>query len=55
MTERQMFEASFFRPPDYFKLSAEQQWRIDKDLGILDWEGEDLTEEDLARFNAHYD
>lgn len=34
MTERQMFERSFERPSDYFKLSAEQQWQIDAKLGI---------------------
>jgi len=55
MTERQMFEASFSRPRNYFKLSAERQWEIDKDLGILDWMGDDLTEEDKKRFNDYYE
>lgn len=54
MTQDQMFEASFRRPKDYFSLSAESQWAIDKSLGILDWEG-GLTGADLARFEAHYD
>lgn len=28
------------RPPNYAKLSAREQWDIDKRLGILDWDGE---------------
>jgi len=55
LTEREMFEKSFQRPRNYFKLPAEAQWQIDASLGILDWEGNDLTEEDKARFKAHYD
>ncbi len=54
MTEREMFEKSFQRPKNYFKLSAQEQWAIDKNLGILDWEGEGLTEEDMRRFQRHY-
>ncbi len=54
MDEREMFEASFKRPTNYFKLSSRKQWEIDKNLGILDWEGEDLSEEDRKRFREHY-
>jgi hypothetical protein len=54
-TEREMFERSFQRPSNYFKLSAETQWEIDKNLGILDWAGEGLTEEDMERFRNHYE
>lgn len=54
MNEREMFEASFGRPKNYFHLSAERQFEIDSELGILDWEGKDLSEEDMARFKAHY-
>lgn len=54
MTEREMFEKSFMRPTNYFKLSAQQQWAIDSNLGILDWEGNNLSNEDLKRFHAHY-
>lgn len=54
MTEREMFEKSFQRPKNYFHLSAREQWDIDKQLGILDWEGEDLTEADKKRFREHY-
>jgi hypothetical protein len=54
MTEREMFEKSFQRPSNFFKLSGAEQWAIDKSLGILDWEGKDLSKEDIKRFNAHY-
>lgn len=39
MTEREMYEASYKRPSNYFKLSSQSQWEIDKALGILDWIG----------------
>jgi len=54
MTEREMFELSFQRPRNFLNLSPDAQWAIDKSLGILDWEGTGLNEEDLKRFNAHY-
>ena len=54
MTEQEMFEKSFERPANYFRLSPERQWAIDKELGILDWEGDSLSEEDTKRFMAHY-
>jgi len=54
MSEREMFEASFKRPENYFSLSSQEQWDIDKKLGILDWEGKDLSEEDKKRFKEHY-
>jgi len=49
-----MFEKSFQRPNNYFKLSGERQWEIDKELGILDWIGDDLSKEDVKRFEKHY-
>ena len=54
MSEREMFEKSFQRPKNYFELTSERQWEIDENLGILDWLGEGLTEEDEKRFKAHY-
>ena len=54
MNQREMFEKSFERPSNYFKLSAEQQWDVDKSLGILDWNGDDLSKEDMKRFKDHY-
>jgi hypothetical protein len=55
MTEREMFEKSFQRPKNYFKLSARRQWEIDESLGILDWNGDGLSKEDIKRFQAHYE
>lgn len=54
MNQREMFEQSFKRPSDFFKLPQERQWEIDKVLGILDWEGNDLSDADLLRFKQHY-
>lgn len=54
MTEREMFEKSFERPRDFFKLLGEAQWAIDRKLGILDWRGDGLSEEDRERFKKYY-
>lgn len=54
MTEREMFEKSFERPTNYFELSPIEQWQIDHKLGILDWTGHGLSEEDIERFRNHY-
>ena len=54
MNEKEMFEKSFERPSNYFKLSKEARWAIDKSLGILDWQGKGLTKEDMERFYNHY-
>jgi hypothetical protein len=55
MSEREMFEKSFKRPSNYFSLSPQDQWDIDKYLGILDWKGGgDITKEDKERFDKHY-
>lgn len=54
ITEREMFERSFQRPCNFFSLSPKEQWAIDKRLGILDWEGEDLTKEDRERLRKYY-
>lgn len=50
-----MFEISFQRPKNFFRLSGSSQWEIDKELGILDWIGEGLSQKDLDRFKAHYE
>ena len=55
MTEQEMFEKSFQRPTNYFKLNNREQWEIDARLGILDWQGDTLTKEEKQRFEAHYD
>ena len=54
LTEREMFEKSFERPSNFFKLSSQEQFTIDKSLGILDWQGDDLSPEDIERFKQHY-
>ena len=54
MTQREMFEQSFNRPSNYFKLTSRQQWEIDDNLGILDWDGSGLSDEDIKRFKEHY-
>lgn len=54
VTEREMFEATFKRPNNFFHLSERQRWEIDKSLGILDWQGNGLSEDDKRRFFAHY-
>jgi len=55
MDEREMFEKSFDRPKNFFCLPENEQWEIDKRLGILDWKGEGLSTDDFRRFLAHYD
>ena len=55
MKEFKMYERSFERPKNYFKLDEREQWRIDAKLGILDWKGEDLTKNELKRFHDYYD
>ena len=54
MSELEMYEKSFERPNDYFKLPISKQWIIDKKLGILDWIGGNLTKEQNERFQKHY-
>lgn len=54
MTEHEMFEKSFERPSNYFKLPPSEQWAIDRRLGILDWEGGNLSKDEKERFHAHY-
>lgn len=49
-----MFEKSFQRPSNYFRLSAREQYEIDKQLGILDWEGGKMNKDDEKRFKSHY-
>jgi hypothetical protein len=55
MTDKEMFEKSFQRPTNYFKLTKRQQWEIDKELGILDWKGLGLTTEERTQFYNYYE
>jgi hypothetical protein len=38
-TQEEMREAAKRRPTNYSDLSPEEQWEIDRELGILDWDG----------------
>lgn len=55
MTEKEMYEKSFQRPKDYFKLSNAHQYAIDSRLGILDWQGTSLTKEEIKRYKKYYE
>ena len=54
MNEKEMFEKSFKRPKNFFDLSGERQWEIDKELGILDVIGHGLNKQEKERFHNHY-
>lgn len=54
MTEAEMFERSFQRPRDYFLRTSQEQWNIDKRLGILDWAGDKLSEAEIQRCVDYY-
>lgn len=54
LSEKEMFEKTFQRPSNFFKLSVERQYEIDKELGILDWQGTGFKQKDKERFNNHY-
>ena len=43
MTEYAKAIVACRRPYDFFRLTQEEQWAIDKELGILDWDGFDLA------------
>jgi murein DD-endopeptidase MepM/ murein hydrolase activator NlpD len=45
-----VLEAALRRPPNYSDLSAEDQWAIDRRLGILDW---DPTPAEVEEYNRH--
>lgn len=46
MTETDMVNQAFKRPRNYFDLDEREQWRIDKELGILDWDGPKTKEDE---------
>ena len=54
LSQREMFEKSFERPSNFFQLTSEEQWDIDKALGILDWDGENLFDHEIERYRNHY-
>jgi len=55
LSQEQMYHQSFKRPKNFFKLPPREQWEIDKRLGILDWDGRNLSNEQLEKIINHYD
>ncbi len=53
MTHQEMLEAALRRPKNYPHLPPSEQWEIDKELGILDWEGPKNAEETRLVYNHH--
>lgn len=53
MTHDEMFQAALRRPYNYHNLSGEEQWAIDKQLGILDWDGCITDEERKLYWESH--
>jgi len=51
--QRELGLRAFSRPKGYCNLSANTQWESDKMLGILDWDGTGLTEEELKQLKEH--
>ncbi|QIG72634.1 hypothetical protein EVB97_076 [Rhizobium phage RHph_Y65] len=47
------FEQAMKRPKNYFKLGSGEQWFIDKELGILDWDGR-MTKEQEDQMYEHF-
>lgn len=43
MTPYEMAKAALCRPSDYARRPLPSKWNIDASLGILDWEGMDMT------------
>ena len=54
------FEKALTRPRNFFDLSPQEQWDIDKRLGILDWVGDCAhnphkpCKKCEKKFNAHF-
>lgn len=55
LNQQEMFEASFKRPKNFFALTSQEQWDIDRELGILDMIEISLNCNQKERFNDHYD
>ncbi len=47
----EMVEKALKRPKNYFKLSPREQWKIDSELGILDWDGPDNDKDRALLYN----
>lgn len=53
MNEIDMVNQALKRPKNYFSLDEREQWRIDKELGILDWSGP-KTKKDKDLLMKHF-
>jgi hypothetical protein len=52
--QKKIYEKTFKRPKNFFKLSVAEQWIIDEKLGISEWRAVGMNEEELKRYQAHY-
>ena len=48
MDHGELFEQAMKRPKNFHNLSEEEHWKIDRQLGILDWDGSCLHKNDGA-------
>lgn len=48
-TQKEMAEVAKQRPGNFEKLTPQEQWEVDKKLGILDWDGNDTDHEEEYR------
>jgi hypothetical protein len=39
MSQQELFEQAMKRPKNFHNLSNSKHWEIDRQLGILDWDG----------------
>lgn len=53
MTHDECFRNALQRPVDYHRLSHDEQWNVDRQLGILDWPGP-MTDEEWNRLRQHH-
>lgn len=49
----EMIEKALKRPRNHFELTERERWKIDRDLGLLDWEGP-KTYEDAKVLQKHH-
>lgn len=53
MTQKEMVVKAMDRPTDFHSRSAEEQWAIDKSLGILDFDGFTDPKEEEKYWETH--
>ena len=52
--DQEMYKKAFLRPKNFLNLTPEEQWKIDDNLGILDWDGSKMTDEERSKLYAHF-